>query len=129
MQNFRDMAANGTGAARALRGLNPVMPKAKPPAPPAVAQKQIGFGGFLKKRDIVETPTGLSYNEPRESAARQNVPRRADCSSQKIHGTAVRGTAAEKKITRGHRKKSRQLAEYFAPVPSLSRLVTPCGAP
>ena len=65
MQNFRDMTANGTGAARALRGLDPVMPEAKPPAPPAVAQKQVGFGGFLKKRVIVETPTGLSYNEPR----------------------------------------------------------------
>ena len=79
--------------------------EAKLPAPPAVAQKQVGFEGFLKKREIVETPTGLSYNEPREIAARRNAPRRADFFSRKIHSTAMRCTAAGKKITRGHRKK------------------------
>ena len=92
----RETAAKGSGAARALGGLNPVMPKAKPPAPPAVAQKQVGFVGFLKKHVIVETPTGLSYNEPRKSAARRNAPRRGDFSSRTIHGTTVLRTAAGK---------------------------------
>ena len=105
---IRDMAANGTGAARALRGLNPVMPEAKPPAPQAVAQKQVGFGGFLKKRVIVETPTGLSYNEPRESAARRNAPRRAEMRRVapivRPEKSMLRPCVArppEKKITRG----------------------------